>query len=849
MPRIPLAVNIGSRDATLEKDALLKNCFIEKTDNGLAVVKRPGQTLNGSLGAGCAQGGVTFNGEALFVQNNALKSNFQPTASGVTWTTATTPTKPSASQSFDGTSKAGYMLSFGGNLYHIGGRDTADSNFGVYKSTDNGTSWTTVLSAGSAPWTTQLYQHQMCATFGDYMLIFLKTGAAGSTGDWEVWRSSDGASWAKIVTALTGATNYGYGHGVVVASGIIYIVLSNNTLANGAVFYSVDGISWTAATTSAGWNNRKDASVFALNGDLYIAGGISGAGTYLNSVWKSTNSGATWTEITAAAAFTARSAAAAWTYDDMLFIGGGETAAGVRTNNIYSSEDGITWALVTAAAGWSARKYMSYSLHNGTMYIGPGYNSTTVTGLYYAALGSATSTALTSLTQGCLPIDIALIPAAGVDPAKIFLKSIVDSWVWDGTTLTKISDSDYPATTVRGVAYIDGTIYVMDSKGVIYGSDLAAYTAWSALNFISANQEADAGIMIARQLNNIIAFKDYSTEVFYNAGNPTGSSLSKVGNALLEIGLADPGSVAYTDNTIYFMSQSRQKGRSIMRMNGYTPEPVSTPAIERILNADDLETVYSFIVKLEGHLFYVITLETSDITLAFDASAGAWSQWTTLQAESAATVTSLTVQSDGTILAVMPLAHGISDGDPVTIAGASDSNCNGRFNAIYDTDTHSTLQFSYEPSSSVSGSITGSITAVFYTESSFRGAYYARGLDVDLILDKSNGKVYEFDPEVFDDNDIPINCEIRTQPVDSETIANKTISRLAIIGDRDDTNIVVNWSDDDYQTWSVGSSINIDDERPEIRRTGRFRRRAFKLRHVEDSRLRLVGLEPILKAR
>ena len=39
-------------------------------------------------------------------------------------------------------------------------------------------------------------------------------------------------------------------------------------------------------------------------------------------------------------------------------------------------------------------------------------------------------------------------------------------------TVTKITDAQYPTTTVRGIAYLDGTYYVMNPNGQIFGSDL-----------------------------------------------------------------------------------------------------------------------------------------------------------------------------------------------------------------------------------------------------------------------------------------------------------------------------------------------------------------------------------------
>jgi hypothetical protein len=844
MPRIPLAVNIGSRDGSLEKDALLKNCFVEKTDNGLAVVKRPGETLSESLGSGCAQGSITYENAAIWVKSDQLWTGDADIPTLASFTALTTPTKPTSGSSV-GTARAGYLVSDGTNLYSIGGRNNGDASTHVYKSINDGSSWS--LTA-TAVWTDNLQFSNIACFFSGKIRVLHKNS---SNGNYEAWSSPDGVTWTRDSTdvGLGSTTQVAFSY---FADGTsLWAFFSSSTAGSGQVWKSANGVTFSSATTSPGWGGRNGPVALSLNGNLYVMAGNDGASTVYNDVWLSNTNGVTWVRITSSASWSARSYPAAWVYEGRLWIGGGSTNAAGSTfaNDIYVSEDGSAWLSATSSAAWSARWRSAYAVHKTSLYIGPGtIASSIVDGLYAAVVSVTSSFTLTPApSESCQPFQLTLIPATATTPVQVFLKNNQTAYLYNGVSVTQITDSDYPPETVPGVVYLDGSIYVMTPKGIVHGSDLAAPTSWSALNFISANAEADAAVASVRQLNDIFALKDYSIEVFYNAGNATGSPLAKRTNALLEVGLASSGSIAYTENTFYFMAQSRQKGRSIMRMAGYAPQPVSTPAVERVLNNDDLATVYSFIVKLEGHLFYVLTLGTSDITIVFDAGSGVWSQWTTLTAASAATVTSLAVQSNGTILATMPLPHGIADGDPATIAGASQAACNGRFNAIYDSSIHSTLQFSYEPTSTVSGAITGTILATFYTENSFRGAYYARGSGVDLILDKSSGAVYEFDSDVYDDNDIPINAEIRTQLVDGESISNKTIGRMAVLGDRDDTKIVVNWSDDDYQTWSVGSLINIDDERPEVRRTGRFRRRAFKIRHTEDSRLRLTGLEPIVK--
>lgn len=844
MPKINLAANLASRDSTLAYDALLTNAFAEQAAEGESrVIKRPGFSLSASLGAGCAQGSITFNGGALFIQNDTIWINFNSFALGASWTASTAPPKPTAGD-IAGTTKSGYMVSHNGALYHIGGKDNLDTNISVYKSVDNGATWTTILA--TAPFAgALLILGQSAISFNGRIYVLLNTNA--------VWSSADGISWTNNTTDLSGGSSK-VGQGLITHNGLLYAFLGSTASAV-AVYSSPDGAVWTTVNGGiATLGNRTRSAYYSLNGNLYLAAGLDSAAAITNDVWRSTNGGVTWTQITAAAAFSTRQYPQSWVYNGKLWIAGGAINLGLTTidDDVYNSTDGITWTLVTAASGWTARYGASTAVHNNTMYIGPGLgrsgaNTVAISSLHFAALGSATSNALTTPTQPCLRMDIALIPANGANPVKAFIKSTKDAWVFDGTTVTKVTDVDYPATTVQGVAYLDGAIYVMDAKGVVYGSDLLNALSWNALNFISANTEADAGVCLARQLQYIIAFKEYSTEVFYDAANATGSPLGKVQSALLEVGMASATSAAYSENTVYYLANSKEKGRSAQMMEGYTPKSISTEAVERVLNGDDLANVWAFTVKIAGHFFYVVTMKTSAVTLAYDAKTGVWARWTKLSPISAASVTSLALQSDGTILATMPLPHGQSDGDVVKIAGAAQSEYNGTFNLTYDPTIHSSLQFSYRPLTQPSVTpATGTLLATFYQSSYFPGVYYAKGINSDLLLDESTGGVYSFDPLIYQDNLQPMDMRARTNNNDFGTSGNKKKSTDVVLNcDKlaSGNTGLLRYSDDDFATYAIYRPVDLSTTYPRLNRIGRFRYRAWELRFTGNSPFRARYLD------
>jgi hypothetical protein len=245
---------------------------------------------------------------------------------------------------------------------------------------------------------------------------------------------------------------------------------------------------------------------------------------------------------------------------------------------------------------------------------------------------------------------------------------------------------------VPGIAYINGYFNVMDTNGVVWSSASDDPTTWGALDFITAQNENGAGRAIAKSQNYLIALKEWSTEFFYDAANPVGSPFSPVDNGFTQVGCASGDSVKSLDGGLMWLSQTKQLGRSVHRMVGLDVVKVSTPAVDRILNADDLATVRAISLTIDGHSIYVLTLETSDISLAYDLTSETWTEWSSLSGSGAGVaVTSITL--DGTTATVTcGSAHGREDGDPLLITGADQAAYNGFQQISYVSTTVFTYQ-------------------------------------------------------------------------------------------------------------------------------------------------------------
>ncbi len=194
-----------------------------------------------------------------------------------------------------------------------------------------------------------------------------------------------------------------------------------------------------------------------------------------------------------------------------------------------------------------------------------------------------------------------------------------------------IGDANYPALTVPGIVYLDGTTYVMDTQANIWGS--AGFnnpTVWDALNFIQANAVSDIPVMLTKQLTYVVALKSTSTQIFYDAGNATGSPLSPVPGALLTYGCVSPDTVQEIDGLLLWVTNSRTGASQVLLLDNLNPHIISTPPIDRYMDLGNAQytAFQSFSFKHAGHRFYGLTNITSNLTMVYDIDQKLWYQWT-----------------------------------------------------------------------------------------------------------------------------------------------------------------------------------------------------------------------------
>lgn len=181
---------------------------------------------------------------------------------------------------------------------------------------------------------------------------------------------------------------------------------------------------------------------------------------------------------------------------------------------------------------------------------------------------------------------------------------------------------------VPGAVFLDSYIVVGTTTGRLYTSGVNDPTTWGALDYLSAEAEPDSLVGIAKHLNYVLGFGQWSTEFFYDNGNVIGSPLTPAQSYKSEIGCASGNSIVQFEQTVAWIGQSKATGLAVYMMDGVSPIKVSTPYIERCLGNSNLTDVKAYAFKFNGHMFYVMTLHDLNMTLVYDVNEKTWYNWT-----------------------------------------------------------------------------------------------------------------------------------------------------------------------------------------------------------------------------
>jgi hypothetical protein len=260
--------------------------------------------------------------------------------------------------------------------------------------------------------------------------------------------------------------------------------------------------------------------------------------------------------------------------------------------------------------------------HKGILYVVAGNT-------FYSLTTGATLTSLGTLNTSSGFAKIVAITGGTDTNNQLLIIDGTNGYQYNIGTATgqfPITDVDFNQTAADIVAQDDYVVALANNSISYYINTVADTTSWNALDFASKTGHADRIVGLASLRRELYLMGEKTIEVWTNTGN-VNFPFERRSDVFIEYGLAAKRSIIITDNSLFFLAKSLTGGVIFARMNGYTPTPVSTPAIHYQFNQltafdDCIATAY----QIEGHEFIELTFPTDAKTFTVDLTTGVWFQ-------------------------------------------------------------------------------------------------------------------------------------------------------------------------------------------------------------------------------
>jgi hypothetical protein len=238
------------------------------------------------------------------------------------------------------------------------------------------------------------------------------------------------------------------------------------------------------------------------------------------------------------------------------------------------------------------------------------------------------------------------IPAtfsANVDAGdEIFITSGGRGYILTLSTdvLTQVTiGSDASPITVHQGEFLDGFFLGLNrDNSTLYLSELNDGAAtWDATQYAQRTAGSDPWQSLVVSNRDIWLFGKNTSEVWYNAGTAP-FPFAAIPGAFIEEGIAAPASAARFGNTVMWLGQSEEGSCVVWKANGYTPQRVSTHAVEYAIqtymrNGRTVEDAVAMTYQDSGHIFYVLGFPSADATWVYDGATGLWHERGTWDAD------------------------------------------------------------------------------------------------------------------------------------------------------------------------------------------------------------------------
>ena len=238
-------------------------------------------------------------------------------------------------------------------------------------------------------------------------------------------------------------------------------------------------------------------------------------------------------------------------------------------------------------------------------------------------------------TTGALPTGLSVGTLYYVIAAGLTANTFEVSTTAGGSAVNTSGTQSGTHTVLHGnvpafhVNMIAARVLAFDNNSkTLYWSDTDDATTWNPLSYTQRSIAPDPWQAMTVDGKNLIwLIGEQTGEVWYYSG-ALDAPFAPVPGAVFRYGIAAPWSLTSMGDQVVWLSQNVSGNGIVVMTNGYTPERISTYAVETAINkyaaTVGIADAEGYVYQDQGHVFYVLTFPAANATWVFDMTTGLW---------------------------------------------------------------------------------------------------------------------------------------------------------------------------------------------------------------------------------
>jgi hypothetical protein len=304
---------------------------------------------------------------------------------------------------------------------------------------------------------------------------------------------------------------------------------------------------------------------------------------------------------------------------------------------------GVAQNSVITALGTGTGGVGTYTVSDSQTVASTAINSVASPAIVTGAISGTTLT-VSAVTSGTLKIgqtiegsgvtDGTIITAFGTGSGGAGTYTVSASQTVSSTTIYALNWTVLPSTD--GAFEGGGTVDISDNY-FVYNKPQSQLWAASdllspitdPLSFASKDGSPDDLVAIIVDRREVYLLGEMSSEAWLDVGSVP-FPFQRIQGSSTQQGIAAAYSCARVGNSFAYVSKNNRGEATIVQMNGYIPQRISTHAVETTLVGQDVSDAIAWTYQLEGHETYVVTfpsIGTNGLTWAYDITTGLWHKW------------------------------------------------------------------------------------------------------------------------------------------------------------------------------------------------------------------------------